>query len=198
MTLTLDPETHIYSDGTDRKWTSVSKVISTVMAKSWEGVDPAVIANAADRGQRVENYATEILKTGGCVTAPNEREDVLERVECFYRWYEASAISLVAAQLKVSDEPNGIAGTLDFILSGTAGDAIVDLKCTAQPEASWALQLGAYSSMYPAPHDVVGVLHVNPKYAKGWIWREYDPFIVRSQWASALNWYRTLESLKAK
>ncbi len=196
MSLVLDPETHIYSDGTDRKWTSVSKVISTVMAKSWEGVDPAVIANAAERGQRVENYATEILRDGGCSVGADERQDVQDRVGNFYDWYEAVKPDFISAQDILSDEVNRIAGTRDFKLLIDGLVVAVDLKCTASPEPAWALQIGGYDSMDPT--EKCAVLHINPKYAKGWIWREYEPVTVRDQWRSALSWYRTLEQLKAK
>jgi hypothetical protein len=198
--ISLNPESHIYSDETGREFTSVSRVISTVIAKSFEGVDPAVLANAAERGRRVEDYATEILKTGGCSIAAGEREDVVERVGGFWRWCEEAKPELIEAQ-KIVTDGELIAGSLDYAMLIGAGDYIVDLKCTASPEPSWALQIGAYVEMYPKrPNYQPGcaVLHLNPKYKNGWIWREYDPMIVRSQWASALAWYRTLQTLKVK
>lgn len=194
----FNPEDHSYRDG-ERRFISVTKLISTVIRKDIDGVDPAVLANAAERGIRTEAYATEILSTGSTTIAAGERQDVVDRVECFYRWYEQEKPELIAAQQVVSDEGNGIAGQLDYLLRfGHAFVGLVDMKCTANPEASWRLQVGAYSSMTRNTHDKCGVLHVNPKYAKGWIWREYDPLIVRHQWASAVQWWKVLGSLKAE
>ena len=195
--ISLDAATHTYSDGTDRKWVSVSKVIDAVMKKSFEGVDPDVLANAAERGIRVERYATEILTTGGCSLPVGERKDVSDRVEAFYDWYQKTSPLLLAAQEIVSSEADGVAGSLDFLLSVSERRTLTDLKCTASPEKSWALQVGAYATYCPQAQDC-GILHLNPKYKNGWIWRPYDPLIVKSQWASALNWYRTLQSLKAE
>ena len=137
--ITLDATTHIYSDETGREYTSVSRVINTVIAKSFDGVDPAVLANAADRGIRTERYATEILKNGWCeIQAGTERADVSERVEGFWNWYKQTGAELISEQQIVSDETNGIAGSLDWTLLVGAGDWIVDLKCTSAPEPAWA------------------------------------------------------------
>ncbi len=192
-------EDHIYRDG-DRTYTSVSKVISTVIRKDIEGVDPAVLANAAERGIRTEQYATEILRNGWChVPAATERQDVQDRVACFYSWYEeAGKPELLATQEIVSDEANGIAGMLDWRILWNGRRVLVDGKCTANPEPSWRLQVGGYEEMSAEKSDACGVLHINPKYAKGWIWREYDPFIVRSQWRAAVEWWKVLRSLKAE
>lgn len=197
MSITLDHATHTYSDGSDRTWVSVSRVIDTVMKKSFEGVDPAVLANAAERGQKTERYCEEILRTGGCTMPAGERQDVQDRVEAFYHWYSEKTPTFIDAQRIVSSEADCVAGCLDFLLSDIDALCVVDLKCTASPEKSWALQIGAYMTYCPEARTCA-VLHLNPKYKSGWIWREYDPLIVKSQWASALNWYKTLVSLKAE
>lgn len=197
MSIVFTPEDHSYRDG-DRIYTSVTKVISTVIRKDIEGVDPAVLANAAERGIRTEAYATEILKTGGCSIAAGERQDVLDRVECFYRWYEQEKPELVAAQTIVHDDENGIAGQLDWTLLWAGKRVLMDCKVTSGAEPSWRLQVGGYDQMTLAQHEACGVLHINPKFAKGWIWREYDSFIVRSQWRAAVEWWKVLQSLKAE
>ncbi len=194
--ITLDQETHVYSDGTDRKWVSVSRVIDAVMKKSFEGVSPEVLANAAERGRKTEDYCTEILKTGGCSMPAGERKDVEDRVTAFYGWYTTIRPAFIDAQRIVSSEADGVAGCLDFLLAIQRSRTIVDLKCTSQPEKTWALQLGGYAT-YTEGVEACAILHLNPKYKNGWIWRAYDPLIVKSQWASALNWYKTLVGLKA-
>lgn len=194
--ITLDEATHTYSDGTGAKLISVSSVLKRVLVKSWADVDPAVIENARERGVRVERYATEILRDGGCTIDHDERQDVQDRVAGFYAWYEATKPVFIDTQIRVSAD--GVAGTLDFVLNINAMIHIVDLKCTASPEADWPIQVGSYSEMYPQCHTGTAVLHINPKFAKGYIWRPYDPETVRGQWRAALAWYRVLEALKVK
>lgn len=196
MSIVFEPETHTYRNE-GREYISVTKLISTVIRKDIDGVDPAVLANAAERGIRTEAYATQLFRDGVVTTAPGERNDVLDRLECVERWWKEAKPEFIAAQTIVHDDVNGIAGQLDYSLRVGGKKALVDMKCTANPEASWRLQVGGYFEMSP-DHDICGVLHINPKYAKGWIWREYDPFIVRSQWRSAVGWYKVLKSLKAE
>ncbi len=196
--MTLDAETHVYSDGTDRKWISVSRVIDSVLKKSFDGVDPAVLANAAERGRKTEDYCTAILKDGYVIIPEGEREDVRDRVKAFYDWFSTVKPALIASQKIVHGEVDGVAGCLDYLWVGHQGRTLADLKCTAQPEKSWALQLGAYVTYCDVETDECGILHLNPKFKNGWIWRAYDPMIVKSQWASALNWFKTLQSLKVE
>jgi hypothetical protein len=172
----------------------VSKVLDAVIKKSFEGVDPEILRNAAERGTLTEKYATEWLSTGGVIVPGDERDDVNQRLECFERWYDRKKPKLIQAQQLVwSDE---VAGMLDFILEIDGQRWLVDMKCTARPEASWALQVGAYASL--SQHEgPSAVLHINPTYADGYKWREYQTETIKRQWASAYNWYKTLAELKS-
>ena len=193
----LEASTHIYSLG-GKPLVSVSRVIDAVLKKSWDGVDPATVENAAERGRRVEQYATTLFRDGYVEMPVGERTDVEERMEVVYRWWERHRPRLLAAQEVVWSEDDGVAGTLDFILEMDDGvlEWLVDMKCTAQPEASWALQVGAYCelSRHSGPS---AVLHINPKYKEGYIWRVYDTAQVKRQWRAALAWFKVLTELKA-
>ncbi len=192
----LDQLSHRYTlEG--KPLVSVSKVIYSLIKKSFEGVDEAVLKNAAERGILVEKYATEWLQTGGVETPADERLDVLDRLECFGRWRDAVEPTMIEAQRLVwSDDA---AGMLDFVLSIAGKRYIVDLKCTAQPEATWILQVGAYLKMHPDTSiDGGAVLHINPKYKQGYIWREYAKADAIAKWSAALEWYRILTQLKAE
>ncbi len=195
----LDHAKHIYTiDG--KPLISVSKVIDTVIRKSWEGVDPEVLRNAAERGMLTEKYATEWMQDGGGVIVPpelvNERPDVMLRLEGFGRWYDRTKPTLLRAQQLVWSESDGVAGTLDFILWINRQNWLVDMKCTARPEASWALQVGAYATLSDH-HGPCAVLHIKPDYPDGYKWRQYDTETVKRQWRSAFQWYKTLAELKA-
>lgn len=200
-TIQLDEASHTYSLY-GKPFVSVSKVIDAVMKKSWEGVPAEVLANAAERGSIVEGYTTEMLRTG-YVTPPNtERDDVLARMEGVERWYQTMNPVLIDAQRKVYSEELGVAGTLDYLLrigNGICvGRWLVDMKCTAQAEKSWILQLGAYLDLLGEEVDGAAVLHINPSFAKGFIFRAYEVEAAKRQWRTALNWYRTLQELKAE
>ncbi len=189
----LDVEKHTYSLN-GQPLVSVSRVIDTLMKKSWDGVDPEILRNAAERGQLVERYATEWLQTGGVVVPAGERNDVEERLYCFGRFYLKFKPRLIRFQERVWDAEDGVAGTLDFVLDIGGVDWLVDLKCTASFESTWALQAGAYCDL--ARHDgPCAVLHINPKFKNGYMWRVYDTAMVKRQWRAALEWYKVLQEL---
>ena len=194
----LDHSQHAYTLA-GKPLVSVSKVTNALFKKSFDGVDEAILKNAADRGIRLENYGTTLLRTGTVTTEPNERLDVLERLECFERWYLRHKPVLVGAQMIVWDEIDGVAGTLDWLLFLDGQYCIVDCKCTSQPEKTWIMQLGAYATMLDEfPADRTAVLHINPKYKDGYMWREYDTEKAIAYWRKALDWYRILQDLKAE
>lgn len=197
---TFDPISHSYAIG-GKPLIAVSRVIDAVLKKSFDGVDPAVLANAAERGQRTEDYCTTILETGRVEIPAGERQDVIERVRCFWKFYQQGRPKILAKQLMVWDEEDGIAGKLDWLLWFPREKTCVltDCKCTSQAEKSWALQVGAYASYCPDHYsvDATAILHINPSFAQGYIWRLYNLELAVQQWKSALNWYRTLEQLNA-
>ncbi len=193
----LEHSSHVYTlDG--RPLVSVTRVIDALIKKSFDGVSPETLKNAADRGLLVEQYATELMRNG-FVNTVSERDDVNDRMDCFERWWFNAKPKLLVAQKMVFSEIDGTAGTLDWVLTIGAKTYIVDCKCTAQPERTWILQLGAYYTMLPAPEiDRVAILHINPKYSDGYIWREYDPELAAMHWQRGLAWYNSLQILKAE
>lgn len=187
----------------------MSKVIYALIKKSFDGVDEETLRRAAKRGSLVEQYATELMRTGGIqVTWEGAGEDdemrsgVMDRLEIFERWWSQRKPILHESQKLVFSEVDGIAGTLDWIIGFPETDDVflVDCKCTAQPERTWILQVGAYLSMLESDYTVVvpAVLHINPKYKDGYIWREYDMAKACAYWQRALAWYRILQELKAE
>lgn len=203
--IVLEPETHIYRNTeTGATLTSVTRIIKAVMPTSIDTAPPDKVENARERGIKVEDYITELLKTGGCSLPAGERQDVQERVECFYRWYEEVQPEYLGSQIIVSDLETA-AGSIDYYLGVYGKKTIIDLKNTWNAEPEWKVQLGGYSDLAQYAerfgtngHHACGVLHIHPRFAKGWIWREYDPMIVRSQWNAALQWWKTLQTLKVK
>lgn len=196
----FEPQGHIYTLN-GKPLVSVNRVIDAVMKKSWSDLPPErmwMVKDAAERGQRTEDYNTEILETGSVTIPAGERQDVIERVEIFWKWYSHHKPILMQKQVMVWSETAGVAGKLDWVLFFDTGKHwLVDCKCTSQAEKGWALQLGAYAEYYGGHIDACAVLHINPAFAQGYIWREYSRDVVIEQWYSALNWYKTLQQLNA-
>jgi hypothetical protein len=190
----LDHAQHAYTLN-GKALVSVTNVIGALLKKSIDGVDAEVLRNAAERGTLVEQYSTELFANGSVQVPAGERNDVLDRLVSVERWWTRKQPKLIAAQQIVCDEENGVAGMLDFLLEIDGVEWLVDMKCTAAPDPSWALQVGAYAHMmnHVGP---TAIFHVNPKYADGYIWRVHKTMAVRRQWESAIAWYRTVQELK--
>ncbi len=194
----LEHSSHVYTLS-GKPLVSVSRVIDALVKKSWSdaGVDPERLRKAAERGSLVEQYATELMKTGH-VTITTDNDEVLDRLAIFEKWWLRHNPTLIDAQRIVWSEVDGIAGTLDWILNINGQVYLVDCKCTVRPERAWLLQIGAYCSMVEDFIGSAAVLHINPKYDQGYIWREYDPMKAEAYWRKALDWYRCLQDLKAE
>lgn len=188
MTVQLDPTTHTYydPDDPDKDYVSVTSVIRLLgIRKSFHGVNPAVLRFAAERGMAVESILYDLIRgQASSVTIPTLeqngrtlRESVMDFLPGVRRWLEDKKPQYVAHQVIVSDPQAGIAGTLDLVIPGF----VVDAKCTSQEEMDWKLQVGAYCEMYPEDAEPA-VLHINPKFKKGYIWRKYDSDQCQKAW----------------
>lgn len=179
---------------TGKQLTSVSEVIRVVYAaKSWNGVDPAVVEHARLRGSAVDRYISEYVQRGSIHIA-GESSEVCERVVIAQRLFEREFSGLPAEpQRIVHNLDDGVAGTIDLWVDNRF---LVDLKCTYSTEHSWVLQLGAYATYAPSVPERIGVIHVSPKvYADGGRWIEYDPVACRAIWNDAVYWWKRTKNL---
>lgn len=166
--VTFDPVKHQYFRGL-QELVSVSKVIRETwpVKPSWDGVDPAVIENARDRGVEVDTlFSSWINGTLRSIPA-GTREDAKERFQALMAWWGNSRPP-TTAQVILADEE--IAGTCDLAgnVGAMAGAYILDLKNTAAVEKTYSFQLGAYAELYQKQYGAlpnVGVIHVTQ--AKG-------------------------------
>ena len=180
----FDPVTHTYRAGL-REFVSVSKVIRTMMPfkKSFDGVPEHIIENARERGIRVDAYCCEYARTGDILTKPDERKDVIDRVQMFADWWDKQETANVLTQHILSDDANSIAGTPDLIVTPykTIIVKLLDIKCTAKEEADWRYQLGAYASMANPLCDVeLAVIHIQKGGLKV---RKYDTADCMARWS---------------
>lgn len=173
---------------------AVSKVIDTIYAvKSWKGVDPMIIENAAKRGLTVDHYMSEFLRHGSITVDDSEEVQTYVRIAVALWEAHFARIPAIPQQIVYSVE-DGIAGMMDFWIGD---DTLIDLKCTRQVETSWILQLGAYAHMSPTFPKKLGVLHVSPKlYVEGGRLLWYDVATCIRYWGKAKAWYAETRSME--
>ncbi len=135
---------------------SVTEILSAVNLSNFDGIDPRVVAAAADRGQEVHEWAT-IVDAG--VEVPHD--DIDPRVSGCIRAYESFLAEvepkLLASERVVINEEWEYAGTLDRVFKmkrryedGTEKNVkvVVDLKCPVKASKSWRLQTAGYAMAY--------------------------------------------------
>ena len=192
MTRIILDERHQYFDTeTGEELVSVTRVIKMLgIRKSFHGVEPAILNFASERGKAVESILYDLIRgERASVDVPHWeqngktlRESVQKFLPGVQRWLNNGAAPYVSHQEIVCDLEAGIAGTLDLITASH----IIDIKATAKEEVNWPIQLGAYASMVPlAEPTALAVLHINPKFAKGYIFREYDRDECLRKWYQA-------------
>ncbi len=197
------PRCHVYRRG-KLEYTSVSKVIRTLMPGTYDDVDPVVLEVARLRGKFVDDYFSEWLKDpSGVVPLSDIHEmiawrfprdgyknskDTANRIERLLEWWQKSGMVAKDVQRIVYSDSDGIAGTFDL---GT--DAlIIDLKNVSSLQPGYMLQLGAYVS-YCAGRDLA-ILHVTKDKIKLVL---YDIDKCMDAWEAAAVWYKTLAVLRA-
>lgn len=159
----FDPVEHRYYRGL-QELHSVTKVIREAwpIKPSWDGVDPAVIDNARDRGVEVDTLFSGWLNGTLKAIPAGTREDAKERFLALVSWWSGLTVtSKPGAQLLLCDDE--IAGTCDVNVNIGGLPHVWDLKNTAQIESTYSMQLGAYAELYEKKYGAlpsVGVIHV--------------------------------------
>lgn len=194
---------HRYWDGST-ELVSVSRVLYDVLpAKSWDGVDDAVIDYAALRGSTVDRLLCELLETGAATvpllegTNPSNgmdlQSEIQGRMKAIIGWWEACSLTPLATQKMLSRE--GIAGTLDIqaVDNATARGVVIDLKCVSKLQPVYELQLGAYLWLLNGEALDAAILHSTSTAVR---FRSYDPVQAITRWQAALEWWKIRQLLK--
>src|SRR5438876_7239342 len=173
-----------------KEFTSVGRVIKTLLPPAYDGVDPAVLEHARIRGERVDAYFSEYLRSGTVTLNAGEWQEVLNYLERLINWWDRQNLHATEVQKIVYSESDGIAGTLDIRTTG----AIYDVKCVSQCQPAYALQLGGYA-LYADSKNLpdVGIIHVTKN---GVRLVNYTALHCAEQWANAVAWYQTLKELQ--
>lgn len=172
--LTFCEECHRYWRGGEEV-PSVTRIVREVLPSSYEGVDPAVIENARERGVEVDTWFCRWLvgdaeEIGDGVLREDSAKILTGLCEA---WPEIAAKSIAGfadfePEMKVQHRVDGgsYAGTADMFcdLGSLWRPAVIDLKCTYEPLISHVVQLGAYAKALNAdPYLLHAPKHRNPR-----------------------------------
>lgn len=191
----------------DRRLDSVTGIIKKLFPTDYSKVDPVVLATAQLRGIYVDTYFSEYLTDPWNVLSLQEVRERIEptfardgakyaadtatRIERLIGWWEGQGVKAKAVQGALYSEADGIAGTFDV----ATDEFIYDVKCTAEIQPNYALQVGSYLSMdkQQFPLRDGAVIHVTKDKVK---LHKYDSKKIREQWKSCAAWWNTLKELE--
>lgn len=151
--VTLDAESHVYTRG-DKRLTSVSGVIKSIIPTDYSSVDQAVLENARQRGSECDALFSAYVE-GRLDSYPvGTRIDVVDLMDKLIPFWDALGIRNARAQVILADDE--VAGTCDII----SPDVILDLKCVSRTSPTYGIQLGAYRELADGGRDIA-LIHVN-------------------------------------
>lgn len=196
----------------DRRYTSVSRVIETLMPFDKSKIDPDVLANATMRGRFIDRYFSEFLSGAPLVSTAEFREmvepsfvqdkyktaaehaaDAEQRLIRLLEWWAKWSSPSMAAtpQVPLCDDENEVAVTADVRTS----DLWIDLKCTSDLDAKYSLQLGSYMAMDSQKFPIrdAAILHVTKDRVR---LVPYDTKLCKRRWTAGLAWFKAMKEMK--
>lgn len=200
--ITLDAASHRYYAGLV-EYASVSSVIRAVfpVKKSWDAVSPEIIENARLRGIKTEEFINSYIR-GESITVPSdsdlgietrENDTVINGVEAFIGWWEKQDddTQTVEIQRILHDDAHLIAGTADLVTSDVLGikpSVVWDIKCVAQLEKEYALQIGSYGHMHGGS-PALRIIHIHKSIKGGIRIVPYDTLDCIRRWLNLIAFY---------
>lgn len=106
-------------------------------------IDPAVLANAADRGSRVHRFCELYIKNLLIESVDN---DCKPYFDSFKFWFDSVVEEVFFIEERLYCNDLKITGQIDLICSLRNSDKkfIIDFKTPQNPSKTWALQTAAY------------------------------------------------------
>jgi hypothetical protein len=120
-------------------YTRVTKILYPF--SGLQNIDSDVVANAARRGTKVHKICEGIASGLGEIGVDDE---ALPYVESFKKWW-GDGKDTVFIEQRFWDDELQITGAVDFIISTSHGNIIVDLKTSSRPSKTWQPQGCAYA-----------------------------------------------------
>lgn len=156
---------------TNSEYTRVTDILKPF--NGLQGIDPAVLQAAAERGDTVHKIIEGKLLGIEPINMPHP---VVNYIASFDVWVNEHPINAIKQEIRLYDDELMITGQIDLIDKLDDGVAIIDFKTSSKPSKTWALQLSAYAYLArKAGFDVkkIGVLHLS-KFGKTAKFYEYQ------------------------
>lgn len=108
-----------------------------------EKIPVDIVRNAGDRGTKVHNICEGIISGLGEFGIDDETRPY---VESFKKWW-SQGHQVVLMEERFYDHDMLVTGKVDLILMTNDGYVILDLKTSAKPSKTWAVQGSAYAHL---------------------------------------------------
>lgn len=130
-------------------YSRVTEVLSTY--NDFSAIDPQVLSNAADRGERVHKYC-ELYTRSMLIEEPTT--DCRPYVYSFIEWFDSCVEKVIYSEYRINCAKYKLSGKIDdvFIIKGDKGACILDKKTPQNPSKSWELQTAAYRILLREEH----------------------------------------------
>jgi hypothetical protein len=111
-----------------------------------EGIDPAIVLKAGDRGSRVHSFC-EAHALGLFIEECDA--DCKNYVEVFKKWFDSMVMKVHHTEVRLNSPTFKISGAFDMIatLKGDTEPTLIDIKTPATHSQAWALQTAAYQML---------------------------------------------------
>lgn len=122
-------------------YTRVTEILDAYT--DFNGVPPAVLAHAAERGERIHRYC-ELYSLSMLIEEPDE--ECKPYVDSFIRWFDYSVACVIHSELRISSKKYKLSGKFDLLvkMKGDTELTIVDIKSPQTKSSTWQLQTAAY------------------------------------------------------
>ena len=111
-----------------------------------QGIDPLVLAKAADRGKRAHGYCELYAQS---LLIGEVDDDCKGFVESFKNWFDNVVDEVVSFEERLFDEEHRLTGQYDLIIKmkGSKDHVLIDIKTPQSASKTWPLQTAAYMWM---------------------------------------------------
>lgn len=134
-----------------RRVPSVTEILRYGGWVDFSGVDPGVLARAAERGHFVHE-ASELLDEDDLDwdTVPREWAGY---VRAYAEFRAHSDLEILASEEVITNEAYRYCGQLDRRGRMRGRPCILDIKTSYQPSDTWGIQIAGYAAAFDLPHD---------------------------------------------
>ncbi len=131
-------------------YTRISDILKPF--NKFDMIDPAVLANAADRGTRVHEYCNAYANN---IFLAEVDEDCQGYVDSFIQWYDDNVVKLLYSEERIYDDATMTTGRFDLVAQLRNNDqpfmldndeiTLIDIKTPMAISRAWGIQLSSYS-----------------------------------------------------